>query len=147
MKIVTKHNPNQELTVTVEYPQMNDTVVKLISRIKICNLRISCNNDGEILTVDIDKIYYIESVDRKSFVYTDKDVYRCELKLHEIEEIFKDTNIVRINKACLINIDNLYSIKQVMNSQLEAIMLNGEKLIVGRTYLKSIKNILKGEKR
>jgi DNA-binding LytR/AlgR family response regulator len=39
--------------------------------------------------------------------------------------------------------DMLYSIKQLMNSQLEATLINGEKLIVARTYLKNIKNILK----
>lgn len=43
-----------------------------------------------------------------------------------------------------MNVDMLYSIRQLMNSRLEATLINGERLIVARTYLKGIKNILKG---
>ena len=81
-------------------------------------------------------------VERKTFLYTKDEVYMTDKKLYELEDMFREAGIIRISKSCLVNVDMLCSIRQLMNSQLEATLRNGEKLIVERTYLKSIKNIL-----
>ena len=104
---------------------------------------ISGISKGNVFQLHISDIYYIESVERKTFLYTKDEVYITDKRLYELEEMLKEAGIIRISKSCLMNVDMLYSIRQLMNSQLEATLLNGEKLIVARTYLKSIKKILK----
>lgn len=118
MNLVMKHTPEKELTVTVEYPAMDKTVKRLVGKIKSCDLSICCQGDGTISSIRLDDVFYIESVDRRTFVYTSKDIFRCEQKLYEIEAEFEGLNLVRINKSCLINIDKLHSVKQLMNSRL-----------------------------
>lgn len=49
---------------------------------------------GRITTLALDDIYNIESVDRRTFVYTSKDVFRCEQKLYEVESAFGDSGLV-----------------------------------------------------
>ncbi|MDE6602202.1 MAG: LytTR family transcriptional regulator DNA-binding domain-containing protein [Lachnospiraceae bacterium] len=85
----------------------------------------------------------MESVERKTFFYTKDEVYLTDKKLYELEELLKEAGIVRISKSYLMNVDMLYRVRRLANSQLEATLTNGEKLIVARTYLKSIKNCLK----
>ncbi|MCI8409443.1 MAG: LytTR family transcriptional regulator [Lachnospiraceae bacterium] len=143
MRLITKQVDNKPLTVTIEYPKLDTKIENLIKKIKSLDFIISGNYNGKTFAVNISDIYYMESVERKTFLYTKDDIYMTDRKLYEFEEQLKETTIIRISKSCLMNMDMLYSVKQLRNSQLEATLINGEKLIVARTYLKDMKNILK----
>ena len=143
MEIKTRHVDDKPLTIIIEYPILDTKTKKLIKKIESLDFTISGNCRGKVFQVHISDIYYVESVERKTFLYTKDEVYMTDKKLYELEEMLKEAGIIRISKSCLVNVDMLYSIRQLINSQLEATLLNGEKLIVARTYLKSIKNILK----
>ena len=143
MEIKTRHVDDKPLTIIIEYPILDTKTKKLIKKIESLDFIISGNSNGKVFQVHISDIYYVESVERKTFLYTKDEVYMTDKKLYELEEMLREAGIIRISKSCLVNVDMLYSIRQLMNSQLEATLLNGEKLIVARTYLKSIKNILK----
>ena len=145
MKLITTQVKNKPLTVIIEYPELDVKTEKLIKKIKSLDFIISGNSNGKTFALNISDIFYIETVERKTFLYTKYEVYMTEKKLYEFEKLLKETAIIRISKSCLMNMDMLYSIKQLINSQLEATLINGEKLIVSRTYLKRIKNILKDE--
>ena len=143
MEIETRQIEDKPLTVIIEYPILDAKTKRLIQKIESLDFMVSGNSKGKVFQVHISDIYYMESVERKTFLYTKDEVYMTDKKLYELEDMFREAGIIRISKSCLVNVDMLYSIKQLMNSQLEATLLNGEKLIVARTYLKSIKNILK----
>lgn len=145
MKLITKQVKNKPLTVIIEYPELDVKTEKLIKKIKSLDFIISGNSNGKTFALNISDIFYIETVERKIFLYAKDEVYMTEKKLYEFEKLLKETAIIWISKSCLMNMDMLYSIKQLINSQLEATLINGEKLIVSRTYLKRIKNILKEE--
>lgn len=143
MEIKTRQINDKPLTIIVEYPILDRKTKRLIQKIEALDFVVSGNSNGKVFQVPISDIYYIEAVERKTFLYAKDEVYMTDKKLYELEEMFRETGIIRISKSCLMNIDMLDSIKQLMNSQLEATLVNGEKLIVARTFLKSIKNILK----
>ena len=143
MEIKTRQTDDKPLTITIEYPILDAKTKKLIKKIEALDFMISGTNNGKLFQVHISDLYYVESVEKKTFLYTKEEVYMTDKKLYELEEMLRGTGIIRISKSCLLNVDMLYSIKQLMNSQLEATLLNGEKLIVARTYLKNIKNMLK----
>ncbi len=145
MEVETREINDKPLTIIIEYPKLDAKTKKLIKKIKSLDLVISGNSNGKIFQIHISDIYYVESVERKTFLYTKDEVYITDKKLYELEEMMREAGIIRISKFCLMNMDMLYSVKQLINSQLEATLINGEKLIVARTYLKNIKNILREE--
>ncbi|MBD5466406.1 MAG: LytTR family transcriptional regulator [Lachnospiraceae bacterium] len=147
MEIKTRQVDDKPLTIIIEYPILDTKTKRLIKKMEALDFMVSGNSKGKIFQVHISDIYYMESVERKTFLYTKDEIYMTDKKLYELEEMLRGTGIIRISKSCLMNMDMLYSIRQLMNSQLEATLLNGEKLIVARTYLKNIKNILKEDVR
>lgn len=147
MEIKTRQVNDKPLTIIIEYPVLDTKTKRLIKKIEALDFVVSGNSKGKVFQIPISDIYYMEAVERKTFLYTKAEVYMTDTKLYEFEEMFRETGIIRISKSCLMNMDMLYSIKQLINSQLEATLINGEKLIVARTYLKNIKNILKEDLR
>ena len=91
------------------------------------------------MKISISDVYYIENVDRRLFLYTQKDVYRLSASMTDIDEIAKESDLVRISRNCIMNTSHLAEIRQLKNSHLEATLDNDEKLIVSRKYLHDIK--------
>ena len=54
--------------------------------------------------VPVTEIFYIESVDNRTFIYSSKDCYETARKLYEFEEVLKARNFLRISKSVLLNI-------------------------------------------
>ncbi|MBO7374328.1 MAG: LytTR family transcriptional regulator, partial [Lachnospiraceae bacterium] len=107
------------------------------------NFQFCAFDEEKQIRIDRSEVYYLEVVERKMFLYTKKDVYRFNSTMAEIEELIKDTEMVRISRTCIMNTDHLKEIRQVKNSHLEAVMDNDEMLIVSRKYLKDIKSVFK----
>ncbi len=143
MQIVTRQVKDQPLTVIIEYPEYDRSAKELVRKITDLNMRFCALDDGKKILIGLSDIYYIENVDRKLFLYTEKEVYRYDSTMSEIEEMTKDTALVRISRTCIMNTDHLREIRQVKNSRLEALLDNEEMLIVSRKYLKDIKNVFK----
>ena len=146
MEVITKQVKDKPLTVTVEYPVLDAQAREVIHKIRSLGVTIPASRDGQTYALAISDLYYIEVVERRTFLYTKSAVYASDRKLYELEEMLKNSGILRISKFCLMNVHHLYSIRQLRNSQLEATLDNEEKLIVARTYLKKIKAMLKEDK-
>lgn len=143
MKLKLEENRSQkDVEVLVTYASMNEEVERLVALIKTAELRLKCRYDGKEKYVNVQDIYYIETVDKRTFVYGESAVYQTDYRLHELEEMLRSAGIVRISKSCVLNIHILDSIKPLINSRLEATLQNGEKLFVTRKYLKTIKEAL-----
>lgn len=147
MNVITRQVEDKSLTVTIEYPRLDSKTQSIIKKIKLLDFKINCNSNDKLCSLSISDIYYIETVERKTFIYTEKEIYLSDKKLYELEQMLSETSMIRISKSCLMNMDMLHCVRQLLNSQLEATLTNGEKLIVARTYLKNIKRILKEDTR
>lgn len=145
MRIIKKQVKDQPLTVTVEYPEWNGYVEGLINRLEKADIRFSGRIDERTVSVSLSDIYYIENVERRLFLYTRGEVYRFDGSMTDVEKLTAGTEMVRISRTCIMNTAYLREIRQIRNSHLEAVMENGEKLIVSRKYLPDIKRIFKRE--
>ena len=143
MRVEQRQVKDQPLTVIVEYPEYDRSVDNLISKIKNMSISFTGKSDGKTVSIDISDIYYIENVERKIFLYSKKDVFRYDGTMSDIEAAINDTDLVRISRTCFMNVSHLKEIMQIKNSHLEAVLDNGEKLIVSRKYLKDIKKIFR----
>lgn len=103
---------------------------------------ILCKKDNEECGVLINDIFYLESVDKKVFVYCEKEVYGSNYRLYELEEQLSQAGFVRVSKSVVLNVEKLIGIKTLVNSKLEAKLSNGESVCVTRKYLKDIRNEL-----
>lgn len=146
MDIKLIEDKNSTLEVQIKYPVMNEQVKNLIHRIKSIQLKISAtDDDGNETMLNIYDIFYIESVERKTFIYTKDKIFRTGRKLYMLLDEFKDFGFLQINKSCILNIDVLESVKTIFNSRLKATLSNGEQVIITRTYIPAIKKWLDGE--
>ncbi|MDO5575173.1 MAG: LytTR family DNA-binding domain-containing protein [bacterium] len=145
MKLKKVQNPKyDEIEVEIKYAVQDEDVNRLFSMLDAFDTQIRCIDDmGEHL-VNASDILYIESVDRKTYVYPEQGVLMTEQRLYQLAEALKPSGFVQISKACLLNINTLECIKPLMNSRMEATLKNGEKVHINRKYLSSIKNALKG---
>ncbi|MCR5327397.1 MAG: LytTR family transcriptional regulator [Saccharofermentans sp.] len=143
MRVEQRQVKDQPLTVIVEYPEYDQTVDRLISKIRNMSINFTGKADGKAVSIDISDIYYIENVERKIFLYSKQDVYRYDGNMTDIDSAIADTDLVRISRTCFMNVSHLKEIMQIKNSHLEALLDNGEKLIVSRKYLKDIKKIFR----
>lgn len=97
--------------------------------------------DGKTVLLEISFIYYIESVDKRTFVYTKENCYESKLRLYELEESL-GSYFLRISKSMIVNLKKIKSVKSDLSGRMEASMLNGEKIVISRSYVKEIKRRL-----
>lgn len=134
----------KDLEVLIKYASMNKDVERITTLLQSVNTRIKCNIDGSDKLVNASDIYYIESVDKRTFVYCEKSVFRTESRLYQLAEDLAHLEFAQINKSCVLNLKVLDSIKPLLNSRMEATLKNGERLYITRKYLNNIKQALQG---
>lgn len=136
---IIKDKSFAEPCVTIEYSEESKQINDLIEMVRLCDSSIQAEYDGSSLSLALKDIYYFESVDDKSFIYTKDRIYNTTYKLYKIEEMVCSSSFVRISKSCIVNIQKMQSVKPFMNGRFEATMRNGEKLIINRHYVSDFK--------
>lgn len=102
---------------------------------------IPVTKEGKTYLCSPQSIYYIESVDKKTFLYTRNDCYECKLRLYELEEMLSHY-FIRCSKAMIVNLRKVKSVKSEMGGRMNASLLNGESIIISRSYVKDVKGRL-----
>ena len=97
--------------------------------------------DSESIPCPISKIYYVETVDDKCFAYTKDDCIELRSRLYEIESAL-DFRFFRCSKSMLCNIRKIKSVKAETNARMKAVLLNGETILITRSYVKEMKKRL-----
>ena len=87
------------------------------------------------------QIYYIESVDKRTYVYTRDDCYESRDRLYELEEKLGSW-VIRISKAMIVNLRKIRNVSAEPGGRMVAVLLNGERVIISRSYVKEIKRRL-----
>lgn len=135
-------------------PEINDTEIivncssltpeteSIIAALRMADNQITVTKNGETHLLDTQKIAYIETVDRKTFVYTEKDCYESKLKLYEISELLLGSHFLRISKSCIVRLKYIRSLKAELDRKIRITLENGEQLIVSRQYADELKKRL-----
>lgn len=97
---------------------------------------------GKSYVIDITKIYYIEAIDNKTFIYLKDDVYESRYKLYELENVLDRAKFLRCSKSMICNIRKIKNVKTSLNGRLDATMLNDEQIVISRSYVKELKKML-----
>lgn len=139
MKITVEKRMNQELEVKVLCSEINAEVDRIVSMLNTIDQQIIVKEQGETLLLKRNELYYVDSVDKSTFVYTKNKVYECSLKLYELEDQYE---FFRASKSCVINIRHIKSLKTEVNRKIRVTLTNDEQLIVSRQYADELKKKL-----
>lgn len=136
MKLIIEQSLEQkEVEVKISCGLIDHRLKRLIEQIQLYAFSVTAEKDGITVPVALEEIYYFESVDNKVFLYQDKEVFLCNQKLYELEELFSKTPFVRISKSCILNTAYVKSVRAQFSGRLEIILQNDEKLIVSKHYI------------
>ncbi len=139
---ITQIDKREEQEVVVRCHDINGEVVSIVEKLKNGDSILLGIKDGKTFQINVKDIFYIESVDNKTYIYLQKDVFETKLKLYELEEKLKGTKLFRCSKSMILNIAKIRSVSPSVNSRLEASLINGEKVIISRQYVGTLKKIL-----
>ena len=143
MKYTINHISTGENEVIVNYIDMNQEVERVINFIKGEQTKLIGWKDKEQKVIDIKTTLYIETVDSKTFAYTEEDVLKLEYTLTQLENLLNDINFFRCSKSMIINIDKVDSLRSLPSNRIDAMMVNGEHIIISRTYASDFRRILR----
>lgn len=143
MKIVLNERADiQEIEVIINCISNNETVQKIISSLSAIDIKLTCRKGNEVFQLEPADILYIESVDRRTFLYTEQQIFETERRLYELEAHLEKCSFFRASKAIIINLQRVQSLRPELGARLLLTMDNKEKIIVSRQYAKTIKNAL-----
>lgn len=138
-------NTNKEvkdIQIEITCNEITPDVEKIIAALRMMDKQLIGKLNGQIHIIPVSDIVYIESVDRKCFIYTEKACLEADFKLYELEAQLCVDNFFRISKSMLINLQEVKSIKAELNRRLLVTMRNGEQIITSRQYADELKKML-----
>ena len=131
-----------DLNVSVTCKQLTPDVEKILTMLRMMNHQLTAKKNEETHLLDIAQIVYIESVDRKCFVYTSDEMYESDLRLYELEHQLEEYGFFRVSKSFLIHLHKVQSLKAEINRKVRITMSNGEQIIASRQYAEELKKRL-----
>ena len=135
MKLTTRKDVNlDDDYVDVKYRELNPTIHQIFQLCEDTSSVLLCEKDGSTHRVDTNDVLYIEWVNRKSCVYTKDEVFTMPTSLSRLEEALIQKHFIRISRMALLNIYKVKSISNGLNFRLTAEMVNGEKIVINRSY-------------
>lgn len=138
--LIEQSDEYTDAEIVIKCGIVDERLESIIRHIRLQMFSVTGTKDGETRVISLGDIFYFESIDERTFIYLQSDVYECSMKLYELEEQLEKANFVRISKSCIVNIMRLDSVKPLLNSRYEAKLENGEKLIINRHYLPAFKS-------
>ena len=104
--------------------------------------RLQATSEGNTYNVQIDEILYIESVDKKTFLYTTGHVLQTEKRLYELEELLDEKTFFRASKSVIVNLNKITKLKPEVTRNILATLTNGEVIVISRRNVKALKELI-----
>ena len=131
-----------EPEVLVRYSEMDEPLRRVVAAIRLAGGTLIGRQEARSHVLNAEDVFYFETVDGRVFLYAEKEVYETPLRLYEIEARFEETDFFRASKSVVVNLSKIASVQAVFNGRFEAMMKNGEKLIISRQYVPVLKKKL-----
>ena len=122
--------------------EVTEEVSRLERHIRNFDTFITAKEDGNNVNVSTGDIYYIESVDKKTFIYTEKNVSTTDKRLYELEEILDNKDFFRCSKSMIVHLNKVVSLKPEITRNIRATLKNGEVIVISRRYAADLKKLL-----
>lgn len=141
---VGKEKPEE---VEIRCHEMTDEVREIVAFVKTRQGQLTGIQEGKQFEIAVTDLLYVEAVDNKVFLYTQKQVFETRQKLYELEELLREKYFLRVSKSLLLNLMKVQSLRPAMNGRMLAVLKGGEEIIITRKYVADLKKAIRGERR
>ena len=131
--------------VLIRCHAVTEEVREIAAFVKSRQGSLTGTKDSRQYEIAVSDIYYFESVDGKTFLYTKDQVYETSYRIYELESMLRPKNFLQVSKSMLLNLMKIRSIQSALNGRFAAVLLSGEEVIISRSYVKGLKAALRGE--
>ena len=101
MKIaIDERKTAQDIEVTIVCTKADRHVLDMVARLRMLDRKVTGAADGRTLVLSAEDVLFIESVDKRTFIYTTDEVLETSLRLYEMEERLADCDFLRVAKGC-----------------------------------------------
>lgn len=139
--IIEKPLDGEDEQIIVKCHNISPELYRVLNTLQMQSSMLIANVGNEIHRVNPLDIYYIETVDNKTFLYCERNVYESKQKLYELEEL-AIIDYLRISKSVIVNLSKIKSLVPALSGRLEAVLTNGERVIISRQYVAELKKSL-----
>lgn len=129
----------------LNYQQINSEVETVLVFMEKHQKKLMGKSNGETVLFLPQEILYVEKVDDRTFVYTADKEIQMDMSLYSIELLLNDEHYFRCSKSMIINVDKVERLKSMASNRIDATLVNGEHIIISRTYASDFRKLLKGE--
>jgi len=148
MKIVINENSGTpETEIVINCRHADEQILRICAGLRMFDKKVTGLLNEQTFLLNAADILYIETVDRKTFLYTAGQVYETPLKLYELEERLAGEDFIRATKSCVLNFGKIKSLRGDFGGRMLCTLENGETVTVSRQYAAVIKQklgIMKG---
>ena len=131
-----------ETEVVIRCRKNEGQLTRLISLLQSFDKKLSGQKDGQTYLLEMEQVLYIDTADKRTFLYTAEGVYETPLRLYELEERLRDKDFFRAGKSALVNFNAIQSLRPDMGGRIRLTMEGGETVYVSRQYAPWLKKRL-----
>ena len=148
MKITLHQDPSySETEIIIHCPQADEDVLRLVAMLRVYQKKLVGILDGERHLLDVQDVLYIDTADKKTFLYTEKQVFQSALRLYELEDVLKELDFFRAGRSIILNFRRVRSVRPELGRRWLVTMDNGEQIWVSRQYGGELKEKLQQAER
>lgn len=134
--------PGEEEEIIIKCNQLDDRLMQFVNRLKQGSDKLNVYKNGDIHFLEPKEIFYFETVDQKVFAYCEKEVFETRSRIYELEEALEAKDFFRASKSVLLNLNVIKSLSPAFGGRMEAVLKNGEHVIISRQYVGILKQKL-----
>ncbi|MBR3248402.1 MAG: LytTR family transcriptional regulator DNA-binding domain-containing protein [Clostridiales bacterium] len=136
-----KVNSKDEEQAVIKAFEITDEIKGAIELLEGESKGFAVSREGKTYIIRASAVYYIESVDKKTFVYTKQGCYDCKYRLYELETMLGGY-FMRCSKSMIINLRKVRNVRSQISGRIDATLLNDEVVVISRGYVKEVKKRL-----
>ncbi|MBU5307461.1 LytTR family transcriptional regulator DNA-binding domain-containing protein [Clostridioides mangenotii] len=142
MKIIVEHTSCEENKIILKCAHLDDEMLEILAFLKERTIKLLAHRDGEVFMLMPDEIFYAETLDGRTILYTKDDIFYSQDSLAHLETKYSDMGYIRIGKSQPVNLRYIKKLKNMSNRRIEVTLKSDEKLIVSRHYIQEFKSKL-----
>ena len=143
MKVTVEHIDSEENEVILRCRELDDEMLRLLALVRSGMQKLLVWNERrELLPLSISQVVYCETVEEKTFVYTENGMYQTALTLSELEERWAAMGLLRCGKSCVANLYAIRRLRSCGGGRIEATLSTGEKIVISRHYAPALRERL-----
>lgn len=140
--IIEPPQPNDEDVVIVRCASPDQRLISMLLTFQNAKTELTGYLDDRIVRLNYQDVFYFEANENRVFAYCSSEVYEVRYKLYELENLFAPWDFVRCSKSLIVNMEKIESLAPMFSGKLEAHLNNGERIVISRQYVHSLKEKL-----